>query len=130
MPAMHVKGIWAGLPVTPALLTWRIQGVAGKVVVPNRVAWDVRASEPKNGGFWQAYARGTFQNMSVFGSHYSYLQRGMYDFKLTPKPFDTRKLQDGVYDLVFTAVDTRGNRSSLSQRFLVHNRPGWVGNGS
>jgi hypothetical protein len=68
--------------------------------------------------------------MSAFGSHYSYLLRGMYVFKLTAEAFDTRQLRDDVYDLVVTAVDTRGNRSSLSQGFLVHNRPGWNGNGS
>jgi len=62
--------------------------------------------------------------------HYSYPLRGMYVFKLTPQPFDTRQLRDGVYDLVVTAVDTRGNRASLSRRFLVHNRPGWAGNDS
>jgi murein DD-endopeptidase MepM/ murein hydrolase activator NlpD len=130
MPTMRVPGIWRDLPVSPALITWRIQRWTGKVVVPRRVARDVRVTEPQNDGFWQVFARGTYQNMSVFGRHYSYLLRGVYDFKLTARPFDTRQLHDGVYDLVVTAVDTRGNRSSLSQRFLVHNRPGWTGNGS
>ncbi len=130
MPAMRVHGIWSNLPVTPAVITWRIQRSNGKVVVRDRIARDVRRTEPANAAFWGTYARGTYQNMSVFGSHYSYLLRGTYVFKLAPEPFDTRQLRDGVYDLVVTAVDTRGNHSSFSQRFLVHNRPGWTGNGS
>src|SRR5262245_9551961 len=130
MPALRVHGIWSNLPVTPALITWRIQRWTGKVVVPDRVARDVRGTEPPNAAFWGTYARGTYQNMSVFGPHYSYLLHGTYVFRLTPRPFDTRRLRDGVYDIVVTAVDTRGNDSSLSERFLVHNRAGWIGNGS
>jgi hypothetical protein len=130
MPSTRVAGIWGGLPVTPALITWRIQRWSGKIVVAQQVARDVRKRVPLNNRFWGTYARGTYQNMAVFGTHYSYLQRGSYLFKLTQQPFDTKRLQDGVYDLVVTVVDTRGNRDTLTQRFLVHNRPGWEGNGS
>jgi hypothetical protein len=73
------------------------------------------------------YARGTFQNMAVFGSHYSYLQPGCFLFRLTRTPLDTTRLPDGVYDLVVTATDIRGNSGSLSRTFSVHNAPGWVG---
>jgi len=65
--------------------------------------------------------------MAVFGRHFSWLQRGTYLFKLTPRTLDTRRVKDGVYDVVVTATDVRGNSSSLRQRFLVHNRPGWIG---
>jgi hypothetical protein len=126
MPSMRVRGSWRDLPVTPAVLTWRIQRWTGKVVCDG-VARDVRNTMPDNAGFWQTYARGTFQNMAVFGKHYSFLQAGSYLFKLTPRPFDTRQLKDGVYELVVTAIDIRGNRSSRSLRFDVHNRPGWAG---
>jgi hypothetical protein len=128
-PTIRVTGVWGGLPVTPALLAWRMQRLNGSVVVPRRVAWDVRASQPSSEDFWRFYARGTFQNMAVFGSHYSYGIGGVYLFKLTQRPFDTRSLRDGVYDLVVTASDTRGNHGSRSLRFLVHNRRGWVGSG-
>jgi hypothetical protein len=128
MPTKPVPGIWHDMPTTPALLTWRIQTWTGRVVVSERVAHDHRVSEPANAEFWKTYARGTFQNMAVFGKHYSYLVRGTYLFKLTPGMFDTRQLHDGVYDLVVTATDIRGNHGSLSVRFLVHNKPGWVGN--
>jgi hypothetical protein len=127
MPSMRVRGEWTDLPVTPALLTWRIQSWTGKVVLRERAAYDHRVTVPANAAFWATYARGTYQNMAVFGPHYSYLQRGRYLFRLTPKPFDTETLHDGVYDLIVTATDMRGNRGSASLRFTVHNRSGWIG---
>ena len=128
MPAMPVLGVWQDLPVTPALIEWRIQRVSGgKVVVPTRVAYDVRNHLPAFGDFWRVYSRGTHQNMSVFGKHYSYMQPGVYLFRLAPGGFDTRSLPDAVYELVVTATDIRGNHSSYVQRFSVHNRPGVVG---
>lgn len=126
-PAMPVPGIWHGMPVAPALLTWRIQTWNGTVVVPEQIAADFRASIPPDSSFWSVYARGTFQNMAVFGRHYSYLQPGCFLFNLTKTPFDTNRLRDGVYDLVVTATDIRGHSGMLTQRFSVHNRPGWVG---
>jgi murein DD-endopeptidase MepM/ murein hydrolase activator NlpD len=125
LPTMPVPGLWRNLPVTPALITWRIQRPNGRIVVPRHIAVDRRTTVPPNTAFWSTYARGTYQNMSVFGPHYSYLQRGSYLFKLTPQPFDTHSLRDGVYDLVVTATDIRGNTGSSSLRFSVHNRRGW-----
>lgn len=124
-PSLSAPGDWRGLPVAPALVSWRIQRVTGPVVVPTRVAVDFRANEPENSAFWSVYARGTFQNMTVFGNHYSLQQPGCYLFLLSPTAFDTRFLHDGVYDLVVTATDIRGNASSRSLRFTVHNAPGW-----
>jgi hypothetical protein len=124
MPTMPVQGEWHGLPTTPAQISWRIQKVTGRVVVPERTAVDYRSSVPGNSAFWRVYARGTYQNMCVFGAHYAYMQRGTYLFKLATQ-FDTRSLRDGVYDLVVTATDVRGNSDSQSLRFTVHNRHGW-----
>jgi hypothetical protein len=126
-PSLRVPGAWNGLPVTPAVVSWRIQRWQGKVVVGTQAAEDVRSTVPPNSSFWRVYARGSYQNMAVFGRHYSFLQRGCFLFKLTPEPFDTRRLHDGVYDLVVTATDIAGNSSSLSRRFTVHNRAGWIG---
>lgn len=120
-PTIPVPGAWNGMPTTPALLTWRIQSCQGRVIVAEHVAYDHRMTEPPDASFWQTYARGTYQNMAVFGRHFSYLQRGVYLFKLTRAGFDTRRLRDGAYDLVITAADTRGNRGSLAFRFLVRN---------
>lgn len=122
-PVLPALRHWRGLPVTPALLKWRVERWDGRVVLRDRVAVDYRTRVPGNGGFWRTYARGTFQNMAVFGKHYSWGQRGAYLFRLTPRAFDTRRLRDDVYDLVVTAVDIAGNRSSLAKRFTVDNSP-------
>jgi len=116
---------WFG-PVTPALITWRIHSFrTDRDVVRERVARDVRNGVPRNSAFWQAYARGTYQNQMVWGNHYSYLERGTYLFKLAQQ-FDTRTLRDGVYDLIVKATDVRGNTGSQTLRFTVHNRQGWA----
>ena len=60
-------------------------------------------------------------------AHYSYLQPGHYVFNLTGGRFDTRKLRDGVYDVVVTAQDIAGHSDVESLRFTVHNAPGWAG---
>ena len=122
-PTAPKGSAWYG-PVTPALITWQIRHVTGQVVVRKRVAVDFRTSVPQNFSFWQIYARGTYQNQTVFGRHYSYLQQGAYFFKLAPQ-FDTRTLRDGVYDLIVRATDIRGNSGSQTLRFTVHNRGGW-----
>ena len=127
-PTMPIAGPWHGLPVTPALVTWTIvQAATGKAVVPPHTAYDVRDHLPAASAFWTVYARGTHQNMSVFGKHFSYMQPGVYLLRLSPGGFDTASLRDGVYDLVVTATDIRGNHSSTTQRFCIHNRPGVVG---
>ena len=126
-PTLPIPGGWHDLPVTPSLVTWRLQTIAGKVAVPEQTAADFRSAVPANRSFWSYYARGSFQNMSVFGKHFSYAQPGSYLFKLTREAFDTRRVPDGVYDLVVTATDIRGNSSSLTRRLTVHNRPGWAG---
>jgi hypothetical protein len=126
LPTISAPGVWRNMPTTPALLTWHIQrGVTGKVVVPERIAYDHRDTEPSNSEFWLTYARGTFQNQAVFGKHYSYMQPGQFLFRLTPQAFDTRSLRDGLYEIFVTATDIRGNKSSLSQRFTIHNGGGW-----
>jgi hypothetical protein len=103
-PALGVPGLWSDLPVTPTRLTWRIEKWPARVVFPDRVARDVRESLPSNIRFWDTYARGTSQNMAVFGRHYSYLQSGRYLFTLSQ--LDTTKLRDGVY----TVCHGRGHR--------------------
>lgn len=119
-PTMDAPEAWRGLPVTPALIAWEIRSWNGKVVLGRQVAADFRGNLPDR-SFWQVYARGTYQNMAVFGHHYSWGQPGAYLFKLTPTAFDTRTIRDGAYDLVVTATDIRGNNSSLTRRFTIAN---------
>jgi len=126
-PTLPVPGAWQGMPVAPALLTWLIQDLGGNAVVAETVAVDFRTTIPDNALFWSYYGRGSYQNFCVFGPHFSWAQPGCYLFALTRKPFDTKSVPDGVYDLVVTATDIRGNQGSRSRRFTVHNRPGWIG---
>jgi hypothetical protein len=122
MPNLPVPGVWHGLPIAPALVTWRIQRAdTGKVAVPQQVAVDFRRQLPADPDMWRVYARGSHQNMSVFGKHYSFMQPGVYLFRLAPNGFDTRTLRNGVYDLVVTVADIRGNETSSALRFTVAN---------
>ena len=122
---LPVPGVWRDMPVAPALITWQIRDLRPRVVAGRTVAVDFRSAMPSNSTFWNVYARGSFQNMSVFGKHYSYREPGRYLYRLTPTPFDTRRLKDGVYDLVVTASDVRGNGTTASLRFTVHNHADW-----
>lgn len=114
MPSMPVAGEWAGLPVTPALVEWRLVAASGRVVVPTRVVYDVREHLPAPSAFWAVYARGTHQNMTTFRHFYAYRQPGAYLFQLG----DVR-LGPGTYTVVVTAVDIRGNHGSREQRLVV-----------
>jgi murein DD-endopeptidase MepM/ murein hydrolase activator NlpD len=118
VPALSVPGRWHGFPVTPARVTWRIE--RGGRIVLRGVAQDGR-SLPKNAQFWRTYARGTYQNWPVFHGHKAQFVTGRYLYKLTPKPLDTRRLRNGVYELVVTASDASGNSDVLSLRFTVDN---------
>lgn len=120
-PGLRTPGVYRNWPVTPARVTWRIERWTGRVVVPTRVARDVRRTVPRDDLFWSTFARGTCQNQSVFGSHYSYLQPGRFVFKLTSRPFDTSTLRNGIYDLVVAAVDIAGHRDVSRLRFTVDN---------
>ena len=93
-------------------------------MVAREIAFDQR-SQLSGRSFWQVYARGTYQNMSVFGPRYSWGQPGCFLFKLTRAPFDTTSVPDGVYDLLVRVTDIRGNTSSKALRLTIHNRAGW-----
>jgi murein DD-endopeptidase MepM/ murein hydrolase activator NlpD len=121
-PALSVPGRWNGFPVTPARLAWRIER-DGRIVVPTRVARDVRGSVPRNDGFWTTFARGTHQNWPIYAGRKLQLEPGRYVFRLAIRPFDTRQLRAGVYELVVTAQDTAGNRDTRRLHFVVDGAP-------
>jgi hypothetical protein len=127
--AIPVPGSWHAEPQAPALIRWSIKRATGKVVVPTRTAVDFRTKLPDDAVFWSVYARGTYQNMTAFAKHYSYLQPGRFLFRLTMTPFDTHRLRDGVYDLVVTATDIRGNSDTRVRRFTVENQSGGAKSG-
>jgi hypothetical protein len=121
--APGVTGAWAGFPVAPVLVKWRLQTWKGQIAIPDTIAADFRTKLPTRAEFWQVYARGTYQNNAVFGTQLAFRQPGRFLFNLTPDGLDTRHLRYGSdnYDLVVTAVDIRGNASTLKERITVRN---------
>src|SRR5207237_1212317 len=84
-PAIPVPGIWHGLPVTPAHLTFHIARLPQRrVVVPETDAVDVRRSLPFTPDMWHTYARGTHMNFVQMGSRRYWFQPASYRFKLPP----------------------------------------------
>lgn len=114
MPSMPVPGAWHDLPVTPALVEWRLVNAAGRDVVPMRVVYDVREHLPAQSTFWSVYARGTHQNMTTFTHFYAYRQPGVYLFRLGDVT-----LRPGTYRVIVTAVDIRGNRGARAQKLVM-----------
>ena len=100
---------WHGMPVTPALVRWRLVRNA-HAYVPWRVSSDFRRSfVPKIAGkpasdvhFGNVYAPGTRQNKPN--------KPGLFRFWVA-RGFDTRPFPDGDYRLDVEAADIRGNAS-------------------
>ena len=90
---------------------------------PRQSAFDVRRTLPRS-AFWKLYARGTRQNASDFGGQRAWREPGVYLYKLDSPTFDTTRLPNGIYRLVVTATDIRGNSSSTRQVFIVRNGRG------
>jgi hypothetical protein len=122
MPQLPAVGKWGDLPVAPALITWRIERARdGHLVVPEHTAFDVRSTLPRT-AFWKLYARGTRQNMTKFAGYpRAWRVPGVYLYRLTPQPFDTTSIPTGIYTLVATATDIRGNQGSTRQIFIIRN---------
>jgi hypothetical protein len=106
-PPISAPPPWHDIPVTPALVRWRLVRDA-KEVVPWRVAADFRSSfVPDVVGnsdlhFGDVYAPGTRQNHpNEPGLFRLWLARGL----------DTRPHPDGHYRLDVEAADVRGNAS-------------------
>jgi hypothetical protein len=121
LPALPVPGVWLGLPVTPARVSWQLQSVEGTVILQSRVVVDFRHSEPPRRDFWRVYAAGTYQNFPVFDGRYFFGRAGRYVFNLTDGPFDTTRFPNGDYDIVVKASDVCGNTGSLRERIQIKN---------
>jgi hypothetical protein len=89
------------MPVTPALVRWRLVAHAAEVV-PWRSAADFRTTLPPNPSYDTVYAHGTTQNHPP--------KPGLYRFRLAAG-FDTTAHPDGSYRLDVEVADTRGNSS-------------------
>jgi hypothetical protein len=106
-PPISAPPPWHGIPVTPALVRWRLVR-DGAEVVPWRVAADFRVSfVPDVVGnsdvhYGDVYATGTTQNHPN--------EPGLFRFWLA-RGFDTTQHPDGQYRLDVEAADVRGNAS-------------------
>ena len=108
-PLSAPQPAWHGMPVSPALVRWRLVRNA-RAVVPWQVVFDFRTSfVPKIRGkpasdvqFDKVYAPGTRQNHPN--------APGLFRIWLARR-FDTRPFPDGDYRLDVEAADIRGNAS-------------------
>jgi len=112
---------WQGMPVTPALIRWRLTHES-QPVVPWQVAADhrrsfrpnVQGSPPSDVKFDTVYAPDTTQNNpNAPGRYHFWLQRS----------FNTALYPDGAYVLEVEASDVRGNprNGQLAVRFANAN---------
>jgi hypothetical protein len=101
------------MPVTPALVRWRLVA-HGAEVVPWRTTADFRAAIPANSRYHQVYAPATTQNHPPVA--------GRYRFQLAAA-FDTTPHPDGSYRLDVEVADTRGNASRGHLTLTITNVP-------
>jgi hypothetical protein len=99
-PPLEIAAPWHDMPVTPALMRWRLLGLRG-AVTPWQVAVDFRRSIPAARRFESTYAPWTRQNHPNHPGRYRmYLTHG----------FDTTRLADGDYRVEVLSADICGNR--------------------
>jgi hypothetical protein len=109
MPARSAPAPWHELPVTPALLRWRILGSDGSVAVPWRSSYDVRETLP-GVPYSAIYSDDTEQNRPNRAGHYRFvLARG----------FATASLAPGDYAVQALALDTHGNSARSSWPLVI-----------
>jgi hypothetical protein len=115
-PSLPVPGRWHGFPVTPALVTLRVER-AGRLLVAEQVVWDVRALVSRNDRFWTSFARGTHQNWPIFAGRKQQGRPGTY--LLRTRPLAARVLGVGTCVVVVSASDTAGNDDVHRFRFRL-----------
>jgi len=121
-PVLPAPEPWTGLPIAPALVSWKLTKLDGTVLVPLRAAADFRATVPPNPQFWTVYARGTYQNAPRFGIQQFGGLPGRFLYVLSPE-LDTRTLPNGVALISVGVKDERGNVGGLTQRIWIYNNP-------
>jgi hypothetical protein len=110
-PPIPVPPPWNDLPVTPAMIRWRVLHGAS-VVRPWHTPVDFRSSLLPQSDYHRIYAPGTRQN------HAS--APGSYRFYLAHR-WSTRLVADGPYRLEVEASDLAGNTGTLAQAFTIAN---------
>jgi hypothetical protein len=115
MPPMPVPAPWQNLPVTPAIVRWRLTGPKGSVLIPWAYAADFAVAIPPNRDYWRVYAAGTHENFVDRVPLQPQLP-GIYDFRLTPPGSD---LAPGRYTATVQVSTINGNRSTRRLVFRV-----------
>jgi hypothetical protein len=111
VPPLPVPPPWNDLPVTPALLRWRVLR-AGDVVRAWHTPVDFTKTLLPKARFDAVYATGTRQNHAG--------RPGLYRFYLA-HTWSTQLLPDGRYVLEAQARDLAGNAGSLRQSLTLIN---------
>jgi Peptidase family M23 len=112
LPPLPVPPPWANMPVTPALLRWRV--LKGKQVIrPWHAPIDFRQTMLPASLFAVVFAPGTRQNKPD--------KPGRYRF-FVAHGWATRKLRNGLYRLEISAADVQGNRAVAALPFTIANR--------
>jgi len=111
-PPLRVPKPWTGLPVTPALIRWRVKR-GRRVAIPWRTAIDSRLAMLPPERIRDVYAPGTRQNYAN--------RAGRYRFYLR-REWKSSSLPDGSYHLEVAASDTRGNRTVAGLAFTIANK--------
>jgi hypothetical protein len=111
IPPISAPPPWRRLPVTPALVRWRLVRDA-REVVPWRVVADFRSTLLPKSRFSAIYAAGTRQNHPN--------APGLYRFRLA-RAWDTRQHRDGSYRLDVEAADIRENASRRHLELVLVN---------
>jgi hypothetical protein len=119
---MAVPGVFAGFPLSPALLTWSLARVPGITYVDDVPAADFRTTLPNSRYFWGVYARGSYQNAPRF-SNRQYFMPGRFLYNLASF-VDTRAYPNGLYEITVRVADMRGNSSEAALQFKIENRAG------
>jgi hypothetical protein len=111
LPPLPVPPPWSDLPVTPALLRWRVRH-GGRTVRPWHTPIDFGRELLPQDAFRRVYAPGTRQNRAG--------TPGLYRFYLA-HTWSTTLFPDGAYHLDVEAVDLRGNRGRRTLAFTIAN---------
>jgi hypothetical protein len=119
---MAVPGVFAGFPLSPALITWSLARVGGITYVDEVPAVDFRTTIPTSRYFWSVYARGSYQNAPRF-SNRQYFMPGRFLYNLASF-VDTRSYPNGLYEIAVRVTDMRGNSSEAALQFKIENHAG------
>jgi hypothetical protein len=111
MPPLSVPAPWAGMPVAPAVIRWRVRR-AGKTVRPWHTPVDLRLRMLDQELFAKVYAPGTRQNHPNKPGRYRYYLAHTWSTKLLP---------NGHYELDVEAANVAGHKASASLPFTIAN---------